>query len=708
MEFVNKRPLTDLKGHVAGMRFYCFYCNHLSYSNSDLNHHLVQKHSIFPFKCQLCDYGALRRDSVMQHVRQMHSLPANATPLNLKRKHRGVSSDLTSPRLNNASTTSASQFASTTVSCSKTAAKKGDKVGLGSETVRANISPKVQTGLLATLSEQIENNKPLTVSVPNEVTIPVGCFVELIEVKTVNGKKELKLRRVPQQSECTTSKNAATIMSSLAPNATQTGENPGNDRTLTANRLTLKRNNWNQPHIARNGTELGQQSECVQTNLKDDHREINSKGHQILPQKNIQPPEIKQEVVKEEDFASCPKTQHLTQGSCSSSNIKLETNTHPSDLSVPADPAPSKHLKMEKTDSKSLLCKETVGSGEHSLEDKLSEQEAFPVISCVFSLSRQSEDIHGCSQPLLMALQKIAMGDADVPSVKTSSVYENQALASGTRQEENMKTGNSYNNVETQDLSTVCEQKPSTQEGVQVVTEKTMGPYKHIETQTVKHFPVKDERPSVIIMDSKEYAQKQCLSTGVIKNTAPTSTELSLSSLHETTPKGTLHTDVFVADSVSGSVPHPITDKSHTCPRLSEYLTISLKRIRLDEEETPNQPSDEKEHIKLRFRRRKKRKLEKASSFKRLTHVLDTSGHFISLKADQLVKWPGPAQPVVVLNHPKPKQPALWRKTESVDSKVHPVCHILKMKLSRVRGQKYEVMGCTVRICPQGRGEKGT
>lgn len=630
----------------------------------------------------------------MQHVRQKHSLSANATPLTLKRKHTGVSSDLTSPRLNSALATSASQLSSTTVSCSKTVAEKADKVGLGSETVGANTSLKVQTGLLATLKEQIENNKPLTVSVPNEVTIPVGCFVELIEVKTVNGKKELKLRRVSQQpSECTASKTAATVMSSLAPNATQTRQNAGNDRICTANRLTLKRNNWDQPQVPRNGLELMRPSGCVQMTLKEDQWEINSNGHQRLTQKNMQPPEIKQEVVKEEDVVSCPKTQHLTESTCSSSNIKLETNTHPSDLSFPADPAPSKHLKIEKS----------VGSEEHSS----SEHEAFPVISCVFSLSRQSEDIHGCSQPLLMALQKIAMGDAELPAVKTALVYENQAVALGTRREENMKMGNSYNNVETLDLSTVCEQKTPTKEGNQVETEKTMGPYKHMETQTVKHCPVKDERPSVIIMESKEYGPKQCLSTGVIKNTAPTSTELSLSSVHKSTPKGTFHTDVVVADNVSGSLPHLTTNKQDTCPRLSEYLTISLKRVRLDEEETPNQPSEEKEHIKLHFRRRKKRELEKASSLKRLTHVLDNSGHFISLRADQLVKRPGPAQPVVVLNHPRPKQP-MRRKTESVDANVHSMCHILKMKLSKVRGQKYEVTGCTVRVCPLGRGEKGT
>lgn len=70
------------------------------------------------------------------------------------------------------------------------------------------------------------------------------------------------------------------------------------------------------------------------------------------------------------------------------------------------------------------------------------------------------------------------------------------------------------------------------------------------------------------------------------------------------------------------------------------------------------------------------------------------------LKVDQLVKRPGPNQPVVVLNHPKPRVSAQAATTDTLAdtgaSEEAPKCQILKMRLSKVMGQKYEVMGCTV------------
>ncbi|KAL6475888.1 hypothetical protein MHYP_G00143870 [Metynnis hypsauchen] len=81
----------------------------------------------------------------------------------------------------------------------------------------------VQVELLAPLNQPIEHNRPLTVSCPEEITIPAGCLVELVEVKNVNGTRELELRLVPQQP---------------------TGPQPGSSRSTsadsTANRLSFK------------------------------------------------------------------------------------------------------------------------------------------------------------------------------------------------------------------------------------------------------------------------------------------------------------------------------------------------------------------------------------------------------------------------------------------------------------------------------------
>ncbi|XP_062332381.1 RE1-silencing transcription factor [Osmerus eperlanus] len=666
MEFANRiGPSKDLKSHLAKMRFYCFYCNHLSYSNSDLSQHLVQKHSIFPFNCQLCEYGALKKDSILQHVRQIHTPPMNVTPLKLDRRHVSVSN---TPPILSSTSTSVSPFAGTTASCSKPFVARLDKAGHLSETVRVNSSPKVQTGLLAPLREQLEKNQPLTVSVPNEVTIPAGCFVELIEVKTVNGKKELKLRRVPQTpsgslakaSKCATSKNAATVKS-LVSNTILNRKCSGSDGTCAANQLTLKRKNLEQPHAPRNTLDLGKQSTHLQT--PNPSQGINSEN---LNRVDIESSEIKEEMVKEEDLVFCPKMQHLTnvksvamsdniKNACPSLNFKLETNTESSNMNFPTDPPPNNQLKEEKNSSFSdSLLKETV-SEENLLDDKITGQEAFPVISCVFSLSRQSEDLQGCSQPMWMALQKIAMGDSSLPSLKTSLIYEKQTLALVTTQKEDMKTGNNDNNGYIKDLPLVYDQNILANAGEQadqVESEKTEELSKHMETQTVNYLCVKDEQS-------------------------------------------------VKAGGLSVSFPQCTINKQDTCPRLSSYLTISLKRIRLNDDKTPNQSLSRKQ---LHLRLEKRKKQWKVSSIRRLTHRLHTSGNFISLKVDQLVKHPAQNQPVVVLNHPNPQ--ALRKKTETErvngtsDSKVIPTCHILKMKLNKVMGQKYEVMGCTVRVYP--------
>ncbi|KAA0709819.1 Zinc finger protein 518B [Triplophysa tibetana] len=62
---------------------------------------------------------------------------------------------------------------------------------------KASPLSNVQVELLAPLNQPIEHNKPLTVSCPEEINIPAGCLVELVEVKNVNGTRELELRLVP-------------------------------------------------------------------------------------------------------------------------------------------------------------------------------------------------------------------------------------------------------------------------------------------------------------------------------------------------------------------------------------------------------------------------------------------------------------------------------------------------------------------------------
>ncbi|CAG08312.1 unnamed protein product [Tetraodon nigroviridis] len=72
--------------------------------------------------------------------------------------------------------------------------------------------------LLSPLNGLRKQNRALTVPLPEEVSIPAGCSVELVEVKTVNGTKELKLRLISQQENKSVIKDSrTTVFQNVAP-----------------------------------------------------------------------------------------------------------------------------------------------------------------------------------------------------------------------------------------------------------------------------------------------------------------------------------------------------------------------------------------------------------------------------------------------------------------------------------------------------------
>lgn len=57
----------------AGVTFTCNICGHISYTKVESQRHAVQHSGKFPFKCEFCSYGAVRRDYVVKHVQRVHS-----------------------------------------------------------------------------------------------------------------------------------------------------------------------------------------------------------------------------------------------------------------------------------------------------------------------------------------------------------------------------------------------------------------------------------------------------------------------------------------------------------------------------------------------------------------------------------------------------------------------------------------------------------
>lgn len=81
------------------------------------------------------------------------------------------------------------------------------------------LTSPVQVELLEPLNQPINHNRTLTVSFPEEVSIPPGSLVELVEVKTVNGAQEMQFRIVPQQSVGSSNKSTTNIATAVGASA---------------------------------------------------------------------------------------------------------------------------------------------------------------------------------------------------------------------------------------------------------------------------------------------------------------------------------------------------------------------------------------------------------------------------------------------------------------------------------------------------------
>ncbi|XP_036407308.1 zinc finger protein 518B [Megalops cyprinoides] len=202
----SSRDIVQFHKHMwqhAEMTFSCSYCNHVSYTRGESQRHLVKHTGTFPFKCQFCPYGAVRNDYIVKHTQRVHQVFVDKASYRVGKKgfHLGKQpphilsvstpeNDMQKPYSNvDAGTQTVGGSNDTAVS-----------YGAGKKTSEVTDLSKVQVELLAPLNEPIQHDKPLTIAYPPEMTIPPGCFVELVEVKTVNGTKELELKLVSQHS----------------------------------------------------------------------------------------------------------------------------------------------------------------------------------------------------------------------------------------------------------------------------------------------------------------------------------------------------------------------------------------------------------------------------------------------------------------------------------------------------------------------------
>ncbi|XP_041800008.1 uncharacterized protein LOC121611494 [Chelmon rostratus] len=773
----------------TGTRFYCFYCNNVSFSEAELNAHLKQHTAKYPFKCPHCGQGYMRRLCLVKHIERLHSKGMSygpAKPGMTKIPHVPVSSAL--PSVPTADPSSLRPVVRVTVPTPSAPAFRLSKDDHREKTLDTNVSNATNGNveLLSPLNGLIQHNRALTVSLPEEVTIPAGCLVELVEVKTVNGTKELKLRLVSQQENESVIKDTRTTVSqstTLGKQLSSTLNHPNTSLGMcTINRKQYETKTVNVEHPAVVPVSISQnlpnQISKEKSGLKRTSQEIiNLECHTVLPNKvpktilnpvregnigikvtprepvnhNAAPPTVassrvanrltsilhpenmgtcvSQRVVDERknlipehsksipprranDIKSIPRDVSLAvklepgqnrlknntaseiKTEASGSNQQSLKSASPS-LSVPlaaaaqvrppaisvckdnvAKPSfsvarsqhqlPSFKTAVLSNGTKSSAWDQEVKASERAMERDVPEPEGFPVISSVFSLSQQPEDVQGSIQPLVMALRGIVMDK----SHSSGSPTPDHIKINSTEQVKEVATSKFCAQVATKDEPITHDLLLTEQTSESVKVEQHHKGIQHSSALTLNHTDVKEDRNCPQPIDNNK-----CSHTPDLKSSTDKESDSKIGA--DVDACGTADPLQQMAKSE-----HDISSK---------FLTVSLKRVQL------GVWKKNKKGLKLR--------ISKYKTQLPMSSVTDCTVIYpMPLKVDQLVKRPGPNQPVVVLNHPKPRASLQGARPDTLADtgapEVVPNCQILKMRLSKVMGQKYEVMGCTVGVFP--------
>lgn len=756
-----------------GPPYYCVYCNYVSLSETELNEHVKQHSSKYPFKCPHCGQGYMRRLCLVKHIERLHSKNISQGPAKLamtKSPQVPVSSALTSvPAADPSPLRPLVRVTVPTSSAPAVRLGKDEQRGKTLDTTVTNAT-NGSAELLSPLHGLIHHNRALTVSLPEEVTIPAGCLVELVEVKTVNGTKELKLRLVSQQENTSVIKDTRTAFSqttALGKRLSSTLNHPNAMRSTSMGMCTVNRKqcetktiNVERPVPASISNNIPNVVSKEKSGLKRASPEIiNLESNTVIPnkvpksmlnsvreghsgirmtqtaapisirgpnrlnttlhsdgmgtsvcprvvdeRKNLIPEHLKSipprrvtdaknsprdvsMAVKVEPRAICLKTNTVskTMKEAVSLNQQRFKSASPS-FSVPKarppatllnkDNAANQSFPQSRTLNKPLTVnapvlpnhtksKVTTWTQDISSNDtarEVSEPKSFPVISSVFSLSQQPEDAQGSMQPLVMALRGIVMdktnSSANIPAdpIKITNSADKTPTSGPCVLQAATKKRSYIRDL----LLTDC-----ASESVKVEEHD-----KHSHTSPhPNHIDVKKEKSSTTATGNIN----KC--TPIPASTSSTDEESKLAS-HIETPAAT--DPLQQVDKNELDIP-------------SKFLTVSLKRVQV------GVWKKSKKGLKLR--------ISKYKTQVPMGSVTDCTVIYpMPLKVDQLVKRPGPNQPVVVLNHPKPRVSVQGARAETFSntgaSEVVPKCQILKMRLSKVMGQKYEVLGCTVRVFP--------
>ncbi|XP_005068877.2 zinc finger protein 518B [Mesocricetus auratus] len=271
--FSTKDPLQYRKHTMQHeeIKFICSHCSYISYTKGEFQRHLVKHTGIFPYRCEYCEYGAIRNDYIVKHRRRVHERAGAKRPLktvaklepkratNISKQSMELSK-APSPRatFQNKLSDQLSRFSLHTnkdkthslmllpelKKYQKDVVCIPNKMALSESSEVSLLGHKnVEVEVLSPSKEPVQPGMPLTVVAPSELVVPTNCLAQLIDVKVVNGTQQLVLKLFPLEensrletgredgstSECTTTeKGSGGQKKRLSPEAARSLATEGN------------------------------------------------------------------------------------------------------------------------------------------------------------------------------------------------------------------------------------------------------------------------------------------------------------------------------------------------------------------------------------------------------------------------------------------------------------------------------------------------
>ncbi|KFV17922.1 Zinc finger protein 518B, partial [Tauraco erythrolophus] len=210
-------------GQHEEIKFICSHCSYISYTKGEFQRHLVKHTGTFPYQCEYCEYGAVRHDYIVKHTRRVHETPTkqlSRTLINHRQKKSCLPSQSTLfekqkydkiPFQNELTNLSSNMVCEIPDKVTKTVdlshdveynvntASVQDKTILEPSEISVCENQSVEVEVYSPKTEPLQPGMPLTVIAPSELVVPSNCLAQIVEIKIVNGARQLVLKLIPMK-----------------------------------------------------------------------------------------------------------------------------------------------------------------------------------------------------------------------------------------------------------------------------------------------------------------------------------------------------------------------------------------------------------------------------------------------------------------------------------------------------------------------------